>query len=136
MTEIDRPFLDKARTHIDKALAAVGKELGVNIKTGNCRYSSSTFTFKLEGCLIGDDGNAVTKEAESFTMLASSYGLKPEDLHKEFKNGGDTYQIVGLKYRARKFPIQAKRLSDGTVYKFPADTVRFALMRDGQEAPA
>ena len=136
MTEIDRPFLDKARTHIDKALAEVGKELGVSIKTGNCRYSSSTFTFKLEGCLIGDDGNAVTKEAESFTMLASSYGLKPEDLHKEFKNGGETFQIVGLKYRARKFPIQAKRLSDGVVYKFPADTVRFALMRDGQEAPA
>ena len=136
MTEIDRPFLDKARSHIDTSFASVGKELGVNIKTGICRYSSSSFTFKLEGCLIGDDGNAVTKEAESFTMLASSYGLKPEDLHKEFKNGGDTYQIVGLKYRARKFPIQAKRLSDGVVYKFPADTVRFALMRDGQEAPA
>ena len=136
MTEIDRPFLDKARTHIDKALAAVGKELGVNIKTGNCRYSSSTFTFKLEGCLIGDDGTAVTKEAESFKMLAASYGLKAEHLHKEFKQGGDTFQITGLNYKARKFPIQAKRISDGATYKFPVDTVRFAMMRDGQEAPA
>ena len=134
--KIDKALLDKARTHIDKALEDVGKELGISLKTGRCSYTQSNCTFKLEGCLIGDDGTAVTKEAESFKMLAASYGLKAEHLHKEFKQGGDTFQITGLNYKARKFPIQAKRISDGATYKFPVDTVRFAMMRDGQEAPA
>ena len=123
MTEIDRPFLDKARTHIDKALAAVGKELGVNIKTGNCRYSSSTFTFKLEGIDLGEDGKAVSKGASDFVMLATSFGLKPEDLGKEFVSRGETFKITGLNLKAKKYPIQAEMLSNGKNYKFPADTV-------------
>jgi hypothetical protein len=134
--KIDKALLDKARTHIDKALIEVGKELGISLKTGNCRYSSDNFTFKLEGSLIGDDGIAVTKEAGAFKLLAHSYGLKAEHLHREFKQGGDTYKIVGLNHKARKFPIQAQRISDGATYKFPVDTVRFAMMRDGQEVSA
>ena len=124
MTEIDRPFLNKAREHIDKALAAVGEELGVNLQLGNCRYTpGESFTFKLEGLALGEDGKAVSKEASDFVMLATSFGLKPEDLGKEFVSRGETFKITGLNLKAKKYPIQAEMLSNGKSYKFPADTV-------------
>ena len=124
MTEIDRPFLAKAREHIDKALAAVGKELGVNIQLGNCRYSpGESITFKLEGNALGEDGKAVSRGASDFAMLATSFGLKPEDLGKEFVSRGETFKITGLNLKAKKYPIQAEMLSNGKGYKFPADTV-------------
>ena len=134
--KIDKALLAKTRIHIDNALEDVGKELGISLKAGSCSYTPSNFTFKLEGSLIGDDGIAVTKGAGAFKLLAHSYGLKAEHLHKEFKDDGDTYRIVGLNPKARKFPIQARRISDGAIYKFPIDTIRFAMMRDGQEVPA
>ena len=52
---------------------------------------------------------------------ANMVGLEPSDFGMEFTQRGDTYTLCGLKTRNRKFPILAKKASDGKIYKFTED---------------
>jgi hypothetical protein len=67
-----------------------------------------------------------------FRLHASRYGLHPTDLGREvtiaFSGVPRKYVIVGAKPRNHKYPILLRKLRNGTVYKFPADKVKSALV--------
>lgn len=112
-------------------LQDIEKEYGIKISLGNCTYSDSNATFKLEVSDIGDNGEVMTKEAEDFKRRASLYGLSPKDLGRVIKDplSGEEYTIIGLKTRSTKYPILAKG-KNGKTYKFPVDVIKRMLEID------
>ena len=117
---------------INKALADVGRKLGINIqRSGNATYDDSTFRLKVECSLVGEPGEVRSKKAEDFKRYARSYGLEPEHLGATFKAyDGSEYEITGLKVRASKRPIIAKSVNGGKSYVFPANEVKALLERN------
>ena len=127
--EWNRPECRRVADEVNKALADVGKKLGISIaKTGGGSYRGNSFTFKVECALMGENGEVFNQKAEDFKMYASSYGLKPTDLGKEFTTWDNkTFKIEGLNTRRPKFAVSAIRVSNGKGYKFPADQVKRLL---------
>jgi hypothetical protein len=116
------------RIKLDTVLAEFAEKEGLGeVSAGHASFSGNNITFKLNISAKDEDGNVITKEAEDFRFCAYRYGLQPDDLGKTFKRAGETYEIVGCKPRAHKYPILAKSMRNGKVYKFPADTVKHGL---------
>jgi hypothetical protein len=130
------------RNSVQMRLNLMEVSVGFKLKLGNATYGGDCVTFKLECGRLGADGGAASKEAQDFKSAASYYGLSPDDLGKTFSWQGASYTITGLRRRARRAPILASR-SDGRLFKFGADAVRFGLMqareagspRTGKPAP-
>lgn len=127
ITEISPTVCTLIRGEINAALVEVGKKHGISLKTiGGGTYTSDNFTVKVEAAVVRD-GAVVTKEAKEFKQLASLFGLKESDLNREVMIGGEKCQIIGMKSRSYKFPILAKKLSTGQVFKYPVAVIQRAL---------
>ena len=128
VTEWNKPECRRVTEEVNKALAEVGRKLGINIqRSGNATYDNSTFRFKVECSLIGENGEVRSREAEDFKRFASIYGLEPEHFGATFKTwDGSEYTITGLNMKARKRPIIAKNIQ-GKSYVFPASEVKAHL---------
>ena len=113
------------RDRLEAALAGFGDDVQVTV--GSATYSPNNATFKVELAAVGEDGEAVTKEAEDFQRYCRIYGLRPEDLNREFEYGGTRYKLIGCKPRSTKFPLLAENVGSGKVYKLPAAVVQLAL---------
>ena len=109
----------------DKVEKEIEEELNIKFKVGNISYSNEYATIKLEASDIGENGEALSKEAISFQKLAEFYGLKASDLGKTFKVMGNTYKIVGLKPRSKKYPILVQK--GNSTYKMDVETIQRAL---------
>jgi hypothetical protein len=119
---MDRDKCKAIRIALDKAIGGIGDALGVHLTVGRATYSLNNAVFKVEAAdIVG--GKFVTKEVEAFNMLATGYGLQKEDLGKKFMFQGTQYEVCGLK-PSTEFPILAKRLHDGKVFKFQAGDIR------------
>jgi hypothetical protein len=131
VTAWNKPECRRVTEEINKALAEVGRKLGINVaRTGGGRYDESTFTVKVECSLIGADGEVRSKEAEAFKRHAHLYGLKPEQFGKTFTTfGGKAYTICGLNMRATKNPIHATN-RNGKTFIFPSEQVVAMLARN------
>ena len=123
---MERAKVKAIRERIQNVLDEAGFE-DIDVKVGNASFGSGYATFKLNVSSVTADGNLVTKEAQDFKTYARLYDLKPEDLGRTFNQGRDVYEIVGAKPRSRKYPILAKNVDTGTVYKFSADMVALKL---------
>lgn len=126
---LDRPTMTLLRKEIDFAMEGVGRKFGLSIHAGSGRYTPQNATFKLEIATFGADGAAVTADAEAFRALASTYGLDPEDLGREFTVTGTAYRIAGLNTRRPKSPLNCVRVADGRSFKFPVETVKRAIRK-------
>jgi len=81
---IDRQACDLLRDAINENCAEIAKELGVKITCKSGSFDSGQVTFKVECAVLNENGEAQTKEASDFKFYAARYGLKPEDLGREF----------------------------------------------------
>ncbi len=111
-------------------LVSFEEENDVKVAIGSGKYDDTTLTLKIELSELAESGEALTRSANEFKALARSYGLNPEDLGKEFRDGVRTYRIVGLKPRASRYPIVAEALGDKHRYKFSAESVKMYLNRN------
>lgn len=121
---IDRPTAKHIAAEIETALADVAQRLGVKITVGSTRFTDKNAKIKIEVATISSDGQVRSEAAESFGIYAYRYGLQPSDMGKTFTWSGHTYAISGCAPRSHKYPILAKRLSDGKTYKFAAKLVK------------
>lgn len=126
----DRAKVKQTRTDLEAAVAVLAERLGCHIKVGSASFArdGSQCFFKVEFAAIGEGGVPETQEVTAFRRLAVAYGLEPDDFGRTFTSGGTAYAICGLKPKATRFPILAKRVGDDKIFKFPADTVRNALV--------
>ena len=115
------------REKVDAALAALGNEMGLQLKLGNGRFDSTTGHFKMDVATKGESGEFQSKEAEAFTFYATAYDLKPEFLNQEFESVSVKYKLTGFNGRARKNKFIAERVSDGKEYVFPEHLIQYAF---------
>ena len=101
---------------------------GIKVKLGAGSFNDVFVTFKLECATINADGTVNSKLVDDFKFYCSRYGLKPDDIGKEFATNGDTYIIEGCKPKSSKYPIIGKR-SDGKSFKFSPEQVKLNLNR-------
>lgn len=123
----DRDLARAISRDIENALRDVAEKHGVTIKAGGGRFTAETFDLKLNIVAKATDGSVQTKEALAWNKLAAAYGFKAEDLGRKFYTNGETYVVTGLKPNAKKFPVLARKQSNGVMYKFAAHSVKAAL---------
>ena len=117
----DKTNLKEMRESINSALTQVSDAYNVELKIGRINYEPTGFSTKLEVSLVVD-GQVQTKEARDFGSLASLYDCK-FPLGFEFSQGTKTYKVVGLKSRARKYPILCEDVNSDKRYNFKIDWV-------------
>ncbi len=111
-------------TVADEAMAAlqeVATRHGLTLKREGGRFDTGSFTLKTT-FVCTTEGGIPADWARNAKLL----GLEPSDFGKSFVSRGQTYTICGVKIRARKYPVLAKK-ADGGIYKFPEATVKAGL---------
>ena len=127
MTTFDRVTLRVLREEIDAALKAVADKHGISLTLGKITFAGdgSTMSGKIEGA-VARDGQVQTKEAVDFLKYAEVYGLKAEDLGRQFVSKGRWFEITGLRPKAPKRPVLARGVADGQTYVFPVEMIKAA----------
>lgn len=116
--KFDKPACRIVAAAMEKALQSVAEEYGLKISVQGGRYDGMSYTAKVLCATLSESGQAQGPEVAAFQQLARIYGLKPEDLGREFMSpSGETFVLVGLAPKSRKYPFLAKNRA-GKVFKF------------------
>ena len=127
--KFDKPVLRLISADIEAALAPVAAKYGITFVYKGARFLEKSATFKIEGATIGAGGVVQNKDREMFKLYARSYGLSPSDLDRQIGYGWqrEQYILIGLNTRRPKYPIVAKRVSDGKIILLTADGVKRSI---------
>jgi hypothetical protein len=123
INSFDRSTVVLIANDIQSALAKVANQYGVNIKVGNASFSPTNFTTKITVSTISKDGTVMGKEASDFDRYAFMFGITDYKVGDEFEFRDETYKIVGMLPRSKKYPVLAKSVSSGKTFKFPASVL-------------
>jgi hypothetical protein len=116
ISNFDKATVKALRIAMNNALASVESEYGIKINAGNASFSGNEVTFKVKANTVGDSGEAQTKEATQWTMMASVNGLGHLSVGDEVILQGKSFTISGWNTRARKSPIEITD-TNGRSYK-------------------
>lgn len=114
MTTLDRKQVKEIVKEIDEVLQTYAQVKGVQLKTGNTRFSDVEFTTKITVVMAKTKGEA---ERISFEKNASLLGLKKTDYGVTVDLYGRIYKIVGANPKRRKYPLTGEK--DGKKFKLP-----------------
>ena len=124
---MDISVAGELKSLVESALVGMGGKLNsakyaVNI--GSVRFDSRSVKLQLEIVEKNADGVALSQEAEMLRDLgAAMFGLPKDALGKRFEFHGHQYEACGLAPRSAKYPLLAKRVVSGAVYKLPASAM-------------
>lgn len=107
------------RQEIADALVEVGKKHGFVFRLGlRATYNDTSVNFKLEALKTTANGGELDADRIAFNRLAPLVGLEDGDYGLKLRLSGDWFQLLAIKLNRPKFPITAKRVRDGKLYKF------------------
>lgn len=129
ITKFDRTNLRLISADLQTALASVEEKYGIKFAYKGARFSPELATFKLEGATVSTDGVVVSRERQDFLTYHTLFNLPKEVLDQAIDMGGESYTVTGLNTRSQKYPVTAKRVSDGKGFKLGADSVRNSWAR-------
>lgn len=112
-----------------EALKPLEESYGVTFQLGNGSYDSNSYKFRINCLKLSKDGEPICTEKEDFKKYCNLFGLEESDLGKTFKCRNNIYKLYGLKPRNRKYPVLAKDVMNGKIYKFSAYNVKSFLGR-------
>jgi len=125
INNFDRNSLAEMREAINNRLSFLELDYNIKIKLANISYSEKHFTAKVN-CDLVVDGEVVSPYATDFEEYKDLWNLN-FPLGFEFSQGfgasEDTFKVVGLKTRNRKYPILAENLRTKKRYKFSVSSV-------------
>ena len=121
---MNRDIAKAIETRMITLLSPMEKELGVKVTAKGGTIGDTYVTLKFEVAEVKKDGVAETREAQDFKRMARYYGLSAKMLNLPFRNGSDTFQVIGLKPKSRKWPVLAKNVRTGKIYKFQTTQVK------------
>ncbi|SDQ28665.1 hypothetical protein [Pseudovibrio sp. Tun.PSC04-5.I4] len=112
-----------------KACRKIAETHGLEVEQGGKRLKSrgDAFEMVLRVKVPVAEGQDEDLDKELFELLCSRYGLKKENYGEIFSDGEERFRIAGLDTRRPKYPISAKRISDGRLFKFSPEQVRVLL---------
>jgi len=122
MTEFNRFAAESLAKSVHKAATAALEDGELTVTLGRTRYAHDRVTITLE--ITAADTNPGQLE---FERHAQWLDLPREAYGKRIIVNGVAYDISGLAPRSPKFPILARQVSTGKVYKLTATAVRRAL---------
>lgn len=134
--KIDNTLFNLLRDKLPAAVKGLEEELGIKIELGRGSMDRSykVGTLKLELSSVGEDGTAENREALDFKRMAPLYGMKADDLGREFAAGGKRYKISGWRIKAPAKPILAARVDNGKEYIWALEDVKMYLEREDKKA--
>jgi hypothetical protein len=128
LKSIGRTGAKLMRVEITDALKSIAENYGLAFELGRITFDDNSFKVSVEAALVSEAGEP--KMAIDFRKHCYKYGLKESDLGSIFKNASlERFEITGAKPRNRKYPIIAKKLSNGKEYKFTILSVTMGLER-------
>lgn len=115
-----KSVLKAMRQDIDAALAVVAKKHGITLSIGNISFDANSFRTTLSA-----KGSEDTNENEQVEFLANAgkIGLDNKAYGAIFSSNGSDFEIVGVVPRRRKYPISARKVSNGGSFKFTMDAI-------------
>ena len=126
MKAFTKDNLPMLRIDIDRALKEIGEKWGVSMKMGNIRFTDQSFSGKIEAALAdatqgGDPREA--KWAADYKRYAALYEMPPNMVGKPVVFNGSEFTLLGYNTRGKTYPIMARNIADGKVYKLPRQAV-------------
>lgn len=118
ITQLTATNIDPIQADIKAALAAVEEKYGVTIGFGGIRYDSAQYGSKMTVTI----GNADEAAKAEFDKYCWKFNLKPSAFGSTFTTQGQTFTVVGIKPKGKKYPVLAKNAA-GKVFKFPERAV-------------
>jgi hypothetical protein len=106
--QFDKATLKSLRSELDAVLAKFEKKVGVEIKSGGIKFSSTTCTITLEAKVAG----AQDKTVAALELLTE---FKENDIIR-INNLGEV-KLVGFKTKNRKYPYIVETVHTGKRYK-------------------
>jgi len=98
------------RTDLSKALEALEKKYGMDIKVGTLRYTSNSISTKIDAAVLSAE--VESQDQLQFNKNCIYFQLKKEDFGRRFTDDkGHIHKIVGIKPRSRKYPIVTRNIS-------------------------
>lgn len=127
LTEFQRDDIKMLRVEINNALKDVAVKYGIELKLGNINFTSANFSAKLKASTINGNGTVMCTEAVNVDKYGKMYGLNGK-LNDEFTDyTGQRFRIAGFKPRSQKYPVIAKDIRTGELYKFSINLVNSNL---------
>lgn len=83
------------RKDVEKALAEISKQYGLNIHAGNITYDTTHFDLKLN--CTRNDVNVEKINFNNQLLYMRFYGFTEDDYQKEYVAGTKRYKIIGFK---------------------------------------
>ena len=120
LSYLDRTTVLNLQEKIIAQLGPLAEELGITVSAGKSQFSPSHANIGLSIEIEPDDG--LSPEERLFHEVAPLFGLSFTDYNREFQSGGETFRLVALKPRNRKYPIIAEN-AKGTCFKFPLEVL-------------
>lgn len=116
---MDKQTLKQFREDFQENVKALEDKYNASIVLGNIRYGENQFTSKLTFTEVTEGvPREDAKWIESLRIHGHEYGLDEEDYGTNFTKGADEYEVLGIKPKARKYPIVGRNVSTGKLYKF------------------
>ena len=114
---MDREKIKMIRGEIEKALNEMGQKFGLTFSLGTITFTEDDLKVQIRG-ISTENGGKSAMELDWDRFKGRYPELARVEIGAQFRNDKGVYQIVGLKPRNRKYPVIAKRLSDGKQFKF------------------
>jgi hypothetical protein len=125
---IDKGTCKAMRDPLTLALRTFAAEHGLDVQVGTMKYSGTEIRMQVTLTTRAADGTPIDLDREYLRVHGQVLGLPANAFGVEFSDGvGQTYRIVGLAPRSRKYPVVCQRLSDGKRLRFQTFTVRAYL---------
>lgn len=122
---ITKETIETIRGRMDETMTAIAKEFGFEFKPKNCTYNEELIHYHAD--LFAPDPSGLGRAQILFERWCEDYGLQADDFGKQFTSQGEKFTITGLNPTRPKYPINAKRASDGRGFKFPEEIIKREL---------
>lgn len=121
ITKIGKPECKIVRRLVEKAINEALEEFGLSVDTGNMTFTGDTVSFKTTVSVDGYDA-----DEKEFNRACYNFGLEPKHRGMYFQSNGESYELIAIKPRSRKYPFVGRR-TDGKKYKFGKFIIRQLL---------
>lgn len=125
-SNLDRAAVKAMIPELEKQVKLLALSMGMEGQVeGNFKFDPSSVSFKVKLVLkkVGFPSQEKVWEDGWNTLCRQHGSLNYALLGQTFPLKDHQYKVVGAKPDASKYPVLAKRVSDGKVYKFPLSTV-------------
>ena len=128
ITEIKRANCREIAKRAEDILAEEMAKLGLKVKIGGGRFSSTEVSYKVTFILEG-----VNPEKQLFLETAEQFGVKPDDYGRVLTLNHEECRLIGVRLQAPKYPFILESLKDGHRFYMQERPVLAAVTRSRED---